>query len=855
MERLATEEDSMYNYWGKADKENNYHLLVYHCLDVASVGKVWLEQSPSFVKRASKAAGLTDIAFCEWFTFFLAIHDLGKFDIRFQKKVPEVFKKLQPNTEFKSQGINNYNHGYAGFSWGVNECSDYFNTTSNAYYIWLQKVVGHHGKFPQVSKLDRPAFVNPKIIEQDKKSRIQFIQTMKTFFAPNQELKNLPEEPSEFLAGFCSICDWIGSNNEYFSFSSDFDKNKSDLENCQNYFNSRVEDALRALKEIGVIPSIQSEGGMKFLFSDYIPQGVQTVVNQLPLEQSLTIIEAPTGSGKTEAALSYASLLLSSGVSETVTFALPTQATTNAMLPRIEKVAPKMFKEEANLILAHGKSRFNEKYINIKNRNKNIPKNEDCKVQCSNWLGSSKKRSFLGQIGLSTIDQVLLSVLPVKHYFVRSFGIGRSILIIDEVHAYDNYMYGLLEEVIRQQKKLGGSIILLSATLPFIQKTKLLSAWDIEFDEDYDFKSASYPLITSSVLSEPLSLNKKDMPSPFSVSISLFYGKELQFSDDLISQIVNAGQNGASVCVICNIVADAQQFAKVISEKVSDNIPVDIFHSRYQFKDRKTKENAVIDQYGEEGKRMGRILVATQVVEQSLDIDFDWMVTQLCPADLLFQRLGRLHRHNHNRPKGFEERKVTVILPTKNLEFGGTGIVYSNVLALWKTQQLLEKNSVIEFPEAYRDWIEEVYDEDDSTVSDELKELNFDYICKNESRHYIANNLVQNRDTINAIDDLSDNASSLTRDGEMSVSLIPLSDDDTLLDGTIISNLAEWDKWEQLSLNTIPVPRSWRNNFTELEKGYMKIDMQKNQDYVFECDIGKYRFLYTSERGMERETI
>ncbi len=848
-------ENRIFEYWGKADKDGNYHLLVYHCLDVAAVGKVWMEQSPGFVRRAANAAGLTKKAYEEWFLFFLALHDIGKFDVRFQGKVPDVLSVIQPETKPKMSICKNYNHGEAGYGWGIKESEDYFGFESDSFITWLQIVTGHHGRFSQNDTIETPPRTNPLVVKADKDSRKGFVQCMKELFASNQNIESLPEEPSKLLAGFCSICDWIGSNSEYFPLNSAFVSYKSPVDNCRDYYNSRCVNALKALTEIGVLPKLQLEGGMKALFPNYTPQGVQTIIDQLPLEQCLTIIEAHTGAGKTEAALSYASLLLSNGISETITFALPTQATTNAMLPRMEDVAPKMFKGETNLILSHGKSGFNDSFIEIKKRNYNLSKDEDCLVQCSNWLGSSKKRSFLGQIGLCTIDQVLLSVLPVKHYFVRSFGIGRSVLIVDEVHAYDNYMYGLLEEVIREQKCLGGSVILLSATLPFLQKEKLLGAWGIELDEEGALNKEPYPLITSSALEQPLALIEKEQPRQFKVFVELSYGKELSFSNELVLQIIEAAEAGAMVGIVCNIVTDAQQLALAIEEVVPSHIPVDIFHSRYRFRDRQEKEKTVVKQFGKAGKRIGRILVATQVIEQSLDIDFDWMITQLCPMDLLFQRLGRLHRHKeHQRPTGFEERKITVIVPGNELEFGNSGYVYANTLALWKTQRLLEQNDTIPFPFAYRDWIEEVYDEDDSNFSDELKKLNYSYINENEARHCTANHFTRNRDSINAIDDLSDKASSLTRDGEMSISLIPMVQN-ALLDGTKISELAEWEKWETLSLNAIPVPNTWRGSLLEYEEGYMKMEMLSESNGIFYAERGKYRFTYTQERGMEREEI
>jgi CRISPR-associated endonuclease/helicase Cas3 len=411
--------DLIYKYWGKAS-QNTYHLLLYHCLDVAAVGKVWLEKSPAFVQRTSKASGLSNKAFIEWFIFFLALHDIGKFDVRFQGKVIDVLKALQPDAKIIPAICKKYCHGESGWAWGIKEQQEYFGGKSEAFENWLRLVTAHHGEVPQESTIKSPAFTNSHISQRDNAARISFVKTMKELLAPNQLLETLPQETSALLAGFCSVCDWVGSNSEYFPPQPNYNECQTLLDNCLVYYESQFCNAEKALNDFGILPTVATAGGMNALFPDKTPRGVQTLIQNLPPEQSLTIIEAPTGSGKTESALAYASMLLSNGIADTVTFALPTQATANAMFPRMEEVASTMFHREANMVLAHGRSIFNESFLDVKNRNK-TPEDEDCFVQCSNWLANSKKRSFLGQIGVCTIDQVLLSVLPVKHYFVRSF--------------------------------------------------------------------------------------------------------------------------------------------------------------------------------------------------------------------------------------------------------------------------------------------------------------------------------------------------------------------------------------------------------------------------------------------------
>jgi len=703
-----------------------YHLLPYHCLDVAAVADQWWKNSPALRQQFRQSTQLeTEEKFYAWLIFFICLHDLGKLDIRFQMKSPEAIRQLKSEIyslikakyDFKTQ----YDHGSNGYGWFEQEVSDYgFDCTGeNEAMDWMQQVAGHHGRIPDNNSLVEPA-ISDDIKQQDKQARIQWVQSLKQLFLEPVDLEwsDIPETLPSMLAGFCSVCDWIGSSTDYFAYQTSI---QSDL---KAYFKSRLPLAKKALDAFGVLSKVKGKGkgGMAVLFPSYKPQGLQTVVDRFPLAQGLTLIEAPTGSGKTEAALAYASKLLTSDPSfgSSIIFALPTQATANAMLKRLQDVADKLFAGGANVVLAHGKRDLNPDFQNIlANSRLTAQGAEEAGVQCSEWLGASKKRAFLGQIGVCTIDQVLLSVLPVRHQFVRGFGIQKSLLIVDEVHAYDSYMYGLLAEVLKRQKQAAGSALLLSATLPHHQKAKLLQSWDIQSKQ----QNPAYPLVTHASHNQilPFALPESESSAERIVSVETWQAEQLVLSPEQLEKIVQAAEQNAKVAVICNLVTDAQHIARQLAELTT--VAVDLFHSRFRFIDRQKIEQEITRYYGKDEQHRaagGRILVATQVVEQSLDLDFDWMLTQLCPVDLLFQRLGRLHRHPRNRPPGFEQPRCVVIVPTTEAVYGDTRYVYQNLRALWRTEQFL-KNKEIVFKSnqdhlktytAYRDWIERVYCED-----------------------------------------------------------------------------------------------------------------------------------------------
>jgi len=653
-----------YKYWGKAAEDGRYHLLPYHCLDVAAVASAWWDEAVALRNLFAREYEVESKIIKAWVLFFISLHDLGKFDVRFQLKDRQTALSLNPLfSEADPSQAKGYDHGRYGTYWFFREQRLYgFNIFDDTdLYHWIWGVCGHHGRgFGIGNTYDPPA--DNSVIQHDHLSRIQWIKELRSLFLEPAGIISLNEVPScpDLLAGFCSVCDWLGSNTAFFEFEDTPDISPYD------YFNKRITNALSALRASGILSKPARQGGMDIVFHEYTPRGFQQIVDHLPLENGLMLIEAPTGSGKTEAAIAYASRLLAAGLADSVIFALPTQATANAMLGRLEKIGTKLFPENANVVLAHGKAQFNSEFIELKKSSigKTVQGGEEAFAQCSEWLATSRKRVFLGQIGVCTVDQVLLSVLPVRHHFVRAFGIRKSILIIDEIHAYDSYMNGLLDMVLEAQNKAGGSAILLSATLPASRRAQIFEKWGstaIETDSEIP-----YPLITHA----GTKVRNFECPEPAeerTVKITVKRSADMYPVDELFNEVMEAAVKGALVVIICNLVKDAQKISRRLRQIMNEkaiHIDVDLFHSRFRFMDRQRIEKEVMERYGKGPLRSrGRILVSTQVVEQSLDLDFDWMVSQLCPVDLLFQRLGRLHRHKLARPSGISRVALFSRLP------------------------------------------------------------------------------------------------------------------------------------------------------------------------------------------------
>lgn len=857
--------DLIYKYWGKTEK-SVWHSLPYHCMDVVSVADQWWEHSPSIRRSFSQETGLSEEQTYAWVMFFIALHDFGKFDIRFQMKVRSLATKNYDANFPKDIGSKTYFHGEQGYYWFVQESDLYFGELGRKQQKWLQNwfasVAGHHGKIPTHSEPNSPPFVEESIKKQDCVARQEWIKTITTLFFDSAGITfaNIPiKNPPVLLAGFCSVCDWLGSNMDYFPFQD----GESSLE---DYFVNRKCKALEILEKFGLLSHINTKGGMGALYPDYVPQNIQTLIDRLSLRQSLVIIEANTGSGKTEASLAYASKLLAQDLADSIIFALPTQATANAMLERLERVADKIFVSGDNIILAHGKRNHNEHFKKMIERyKKSVARNDDSEAgaQCSEWLSSSRKRAFLGQIAVTTVDQVMLSAIKsIHHYFVRSFGVGKGVLIVDEIHAYDAYMYGILEAVIKQQKQAGGSVILLSATLPAYQKQSLYKAWGIETAID----EQAYPLILQAAGDEvnTFTLEEQNPCEEKRVKIELWKNDDYSITTTRLKYIVQAAENGAKIGIVCNLVDDAQRYAKLLSDMTS--LPVDIFHSRYRYCDRMKKEKSVKDNYGKQSQSIqGRILVGTQVIEQSLDIDFDWLISFICPIDLLFQRMGRLHRHEKPRPESNKRPKCAVVMRNNiNLDspetvkesYGLHGLIYANIRSLWRTQQLLQQHTCVNFPEAYRDWIERVYDKITwENEPESLTKLHDEYEMDQWASKCVSKGLTQANTYFK---DSDGNASLLTREGEINLSVIPVLEQNgkrCFLDGVPVPKPSNKYDREPLSQNSLGVPHSWRSILPQSQDNLYYLPMLKTKDGTkdgWRFDYERGYLLYTQDRGLQR---
>lgn len=438
---------------------------------------------------------------------------------------------------------------------------------------------------------------------------------------------------------------------------------------------------------------------------------------------TLTILESETGSGKSEAAFSYFLKLRKEGKVDGLYFALPTRTSAVQIHKRLESAVSRAFKNPPPVVLAV------PGYIQAApciNRLENNSIHDD---PPENWHAEIPKKYLAATVAVGTVDQVLLSILKTKHASLRWAAFGRSLLVIDEVHSSDTYMCALIETVIRKHIRRGGHILLMSATLGDAMRRRFIELCCEDGNKDrslQDCIASPYPLITK-VDESGVIKTKHDPYTGLQKEVHFDLHPIIDDADAIADLAVSHAEKGAKILVVRNSVAGCVDVHKSIEEKAPHLLmqvgPMKVtspHHGRYTAEDRVILDIAVEDNFGKGSVNKGVILCATQTVEQSIDIDADLLITDLCPIDVLLQRCGRLHRHFNrgktpdSRPHGYQSAKTMVLTPNHPIEMlsdrpaHGLGFnrAYPNLVFLKRTKEILETKTKCHIPSDNRFLIE-----------------------------------------------------------------------------------------------------------------------------------------------------
>ncbi len=726
-------------FWAKTgrgefqeDGSPKYHPVICHLADTAAVAMEIVRHylSRSAIARLEKGFGLKGESLIRCCGFLAGCHDLGKVSPAFQFQVSEVGRILAGESLYdlwsslpRERTDGKAPHGIVtaatlpNFLIEAGIGSKLSGRLAKRLAKKLSAIVGgHHGFFPSANEIQALDPANSGTEE-----RSAWRQFSKTIFEQLQSFvgltaDDLPIECSNaaamLLAGLTTVSDWIASNAECFPYADDMP--------FEDYAEGLSRMAKAALNKMGWT---QLSTGQPLTFNELFP----SITELRPLQQKaiaiapqleppcLVLVEASMGEGKTEVALYLADTLQHQASAGGFYIGLPTQATSNAMWKRVEAFLKQRYPQDiVNLTLSHSAAALKPDYLKSVCRLDQVY-DEEKRVVASEWH-TARKRTLLSPYGVGTLDQGLMGVVRSRHQFVRLFGLAGRVVILDEIHAYDIYTSTLLERFLEWAAVLGSPVIALSATLPTGTRKALVNAYarGCGYPEP-EFPTAAYPRITA------LTQGKVKVQS-FNPSSHVQRSLQIQWVADRewMLSLKRLLKDGGCVAVICSTVGRAQD----IYQQLQPHFPAEelgLFHGRFLFIDREQIEADCLHKFGKEAfdqasSRPHRfVLVATQVIEQSLDVDFDLMISDLAPVDLLLQRSGRLHRHNRDRPSLLKQPTLWLVKPTLNETgkalFCESGIIYDRHVLL-RTWLRLRHQSSVGLPEETDRLIEAVYDLD-----------------------------------------------------------------------------------------------------------------------------------------------
>jgi len=701
--------------WGKTGPSpDQFHPALYHMLDVAHVAQQLLAGRTSGRWRLTleRTLGIDGSAVSSWVPWILSLHDIGKISAAFQMSKAEQLQRLK--TEGYSfghwnTGANLY-HATVGQVFVADNLSSVMQTEASEAVVRLcwEMIAGHHGRY---GTLEEQRCARKRLRQEE---ALEWgVLRVAAASELTQRLLLLPLDlPSPAnvsaaimaLTGFAILCDWLGSDERHFP--------PQPGSNLDEYVKLSQARAWSAVDAAGFAQPSKSDSPATFasLFPSIAsPRPLQKAVDSIPSVvlqgPCLAIIEAPTGEGKTEAALTLAHRLAQASGTDELYYALPTTATSNQMHQRVERHLRDGLRLSGKVRLVHGQAFLVQDDAAIR-----PPEDDDEDRKATLEWFAPKKRALLAPFGVGTIDQAELAVLNVKHTALRMLGLAGKVIILDEVHAYDMYMTTIVERLLNWLSELGTSVILLSATLPKERRERLAEAYGVTLDAS-EIHSADYPCLWvvgrhGSYFASPPAFQPDRR-------LELHW---LHLSDAQVKAqwLLEAVARGGCACWITNTVRRAQDLFEEVDRLAPPGVDRSLLHAQFPLDERQMKETALAEKYGPEPCSRPRrgIVIGTQVLEQSLDLDFDVMVSDLAPVDLLLQRAGRLQRHSRRQRPTAHLRPHFWINCELNQKDDPNLRIDSRIYAeyfLMQTWAALSNREEICLPRDYRPLVEAVY--------------------------------------------------------------------------------------------------------------------------------------------------
>lgn len=705
--------------WGKF----RFHRLEHHCADVAACFEALLREPvlrARFV-RAAGAGGFTDTTAAR-LAYVAFLHDFGKVNALFQAKARPDQRVTAGHT---GEALLCFELPEIAKRLRLHELADEWG---DAVEPLLRAALAHHGR--PATRRPRSGDGSPMLwapsANYDPRAAASLLRErgrkwFREAFADGPRLPNTPAL-AHLFAGIVTLADQLGSDEEFFRFEPDPDP---------DYIARARRSASNAIRGRNFQRSVWATGATPASFQDLFghptPRPAQEAVASASLDATLLILESETGSGKTEAAVLRFAALCRAGLVDGLYFAVPTRAAAKQLHSRIAKALKNLFPAGAlpTVLAVPGYLTVDEAEGRRAGRwNVYWEDKPDEEDRLARWSAESSRRFLSSAAAVGTVDQVLLAGLQVKWAHFRGASLSRSLLVVDEVHASDAYMTTVLKDVLTSHLALGGHALLMSATLGAEARSGFAGTTTPSPDTA---RKTPYPALTA-VGSDGAAETQRIVNDETGKSVAMSTEPWLQNPAAIAQAAVAAARAGARVLVIRNTVSSAQAvFDAVLEEGEEVLLTVKgiatLHHGRFAVEDRHLLDDAVEETLGGKGTRVGgAVVIGTQTLEQSLDIDADLLITDLCPVDVLLQRIGRLHRHGRqDRPDGFTEPRCHVLAPDSDLDVGldggllrhglgssrnGDGI-YENLVCIEATRRLVANKVTWKIPEMNRALVEQ----------------------------------------------------------------------------------------------------------------------------------------------------
>ena len=721
--------------WGKFDEASGRtHRLEHHCADVAACFEALL-RVPVLRARFARTAGANDFTgtTAARLTFLAFLHDFGKLSVGFQ------FKVRRPNAPaLRGPGLA----GHIGAALlcfdnsdicqllGLHEIVDAWG---DGVVPLLYATLAHHGRparRPTRTGGGPPELWRP-LAGYDPRETAKLLNERGRAWFPRafESGPAIPVAPAlaHLFAGVVALADQLGSDEQAFEYEPDPDPHYIDRARRISTETVRRKGLDRAdWCSSAPVADVQK------LFDHVEPRPAQRAVTAAPLDSRLLILESETGSGKTEAAVLRFAALCRAGLVDGLYFAVPTRAAARQLHGRVSSALDRLFPAAARnrtALAVPGYLKVGDAEGRHAGRFEVFWEDRpDEAERLARWSAESARKFLSALAAVGTVDQVLLAGLRVKWAHFRGASLARSLLIVDELHASDGYMNEVLLGVLRSHLALGGHALLMSATLGAAARSKFISeSARVTPPSPRDAEDIPYPALTLAFGDGAPESRAITATGP-AKSVGMSTDSILQAPESIARRACGAARDGAKVLVIRNTVASAQAVFDALLAQGGGDMALTVgqgpalHHGRFAAEDRSLLDEAVERVIGK-GRRPpgGVVVVGTQTLEQSLDIDADFLISDLCPVDVLLQRIGRLHRHSRaDRPCGFEEPQCLVLVPEVELATGldgsllkyGLGVssdghgIYENLLGIEATRRLVDHHSTWGIPTMNRMLVE-----------------------------------------------------------------------------------------------------------------------------------------------------